>query len=178
MRRSRTSAPRLPPPPSDAGCRSRTGVCCCPPSNEAHSARATTPHPSENMPICAYCNTCLEDHGCPAGTTSCVCCIRCLLWVELMSSLESAESGRDMPHGMAHFRGLTRAPSRRTTSTIHLLERLLPDGLCTTICETRLRRDPAPPRHGLAQGVGFERCLDAALWRTRVACVGDGSNVR
>jgi hypothetical protein len=92
MTRSRTSAPRLPPPPSDAGCRSRTGVCCCPPSNEAHSAaRATTPHPSENMPICAYCNTCLEDHGCPAGTTSCVCCIRCLLWVELMSSLESAD---------------------------------------------------------------------------------------
>jgi hypothetical protein len=85
-------------------------VCCCgPPSNEAHSARATTPHPSENMPICAWysenmpiCAPVSRIMVAPRVLPR-VCAVsrRFVLWVELMSSLESAESGRDKSTDMA-----------------------------------------------------------------------------
>ena len=89
MRRSRTSAPRL--PPSDAGSRSRTGVCCCPPPTELAARAPRRPHPSETMPICTYCYTCLE-----LGTLwwCRVIPVCCLLWVErFMSSLSAYHVG-------------------------------------------------------------------------------------
>ena len=44
-------------------------MCCCPPPTELAARAPRRPHPSETMPICTYCYTCLELWWCPAGNT-------------------------------------------------------------------------------------------------------------